>query len=75
MSDDTIRMICDRLDRIEKKIDGISLNGCSKASQHADQEIRLRSLELDRAKALGAIATISLIIGMVGGWIGKKLGF
>lgn len=74
MSDDTINMIIDRLDRIEDKMDRILEHGCSKSERHDKFDDRIQSLELDRAKAVGAITIGSMVFGALGGWIMKKLG-
>lgn len=75
MPDDVVNIIIAKLDKLEDKIDRILEHGCSRAETHIDVEKRLRSLETDRAKAMGAIVSISGIIGFLGSWIGKKLGF
>jgi hypothetical protein len=73
MPEDTIKMICDRLDRIEDKIDTMTLHGCAKAESHQDVEIRVRSLEADRSKALGVLSLLSLFAGAIGSFIYKIL--
>lgn len=74
MPDDTISMIIDRLDRIEDKIDSMSLHGCAKAEMHNTHEERLRSIEADRNRAVGIISFISLIFGAVGAGLFKLFG-
>lgn len=58
----------DRMDRQEDKLDSIARNGCAKGQQHDDHEDRLRSLELDKAKMMGIVASISAVISLIG-WI------
>ena len=67
-------IILEEIKEARKDIKLILLNGCSKAKMHDDIDTRVRSLELDRAKAVGAIAIISAICGVAGAWMAKKLG-
>lgn len=74
MPDETINIIIAKLDKLEDKIDRILEHGCSKSERHDGYDKRITSLELDRAKAVGAITIGSFVFGALGGWIMKKLG-
>lgn len=65
------------LHRIEDKLDQIAMNGCAKAEQHRDHEVRLRSVERENAEGRGKAAVIGMAAGAVAsvvfGWLGKHI--
>lgn len=74
MSSDVEQIILGEIREMREDIKTIMIGGCSKASSHADVETRVRSLESDRNRACGIIASVSLIFGICGAWVAKKLG-
>jgi hypothetical protein len=72
MPTDVEQIILDEIREARKDIKVILSSGCSKASLHEDQEKRLRSLEYDRARALGYFAALSAGMGALSAWVSKK---
>ena len=85
MSDERITdLILQRLENIERKIDVIQANGCSKADSHlrmqnneAELFSRLNALERAQAEGRGKLAAVVAILsaasGLLFAWIGKHL--
>ena len=85
MSDERITdLILQRLENIERKIDGIQAHGCSKAEAHVRMQTneaelfnRMNALEKAQAEGRGKLAMIVAILSAASGlffaWIGKHL--
>ena len=85
MSDERITdLILQRLENIERKIDGIQAHGCSKADSHLGMQAneaelfsRMNALEKAQAEGRGKLAMIVAILSAASGlffaWIGKHL--
>ena len=85
MSDERITdLILQRLENIERKIDGIQAQGCSKAESHlrmqaneAELFSRMNALEKAQAEGRGKLAMVVAILSAASGlffaWIGKHL--
>jgi len=85
MSDERITdLILQRLENIERKIDSIQAQGCSKAESHlrmqaneAELFSRLNALERAQAEGRGKLAAVVAILsaasGLLFAWIGKHL--
>ena len=85
MSDERITdLILQRLENIERKIDGIQAQGCSKAESHLrmqanEAEIfsRMNALEKAQAEGRGKIAIIVAVLSAASGlffaWVGKHM--
>ena len=85
MSDERITdLILQRLENIERKIDGIQAQGCSKAESHlrmqaneAELFSRMNALEKAQAEGRGKIAMIVAVLSAASGlffaWVGKHL--
>ena len=85
MSDERITdLILQRLENIERKIDGIQARGCSKAESHlrmqaneAELFSRMSALERAQAEGRGRLAMIVAILSAASGlffaWVGKHL--
>lgn len=85
MSDERITdLILQRLENIERKIDGIQAQGCSRADSHlrmqaneAELFSRLNALEMAQAEGRGKLAAVVAILsaasGLLFAWIGKHL--
>lgn len=52
----------DWLIRVENKLDGIAMNGCSRAQQHADHEVRIRTVEQNLAEQRGKAVVVNGMI-------------
>ena len=77
-------LILQRLENIERKIDGIQAQGCSKAESHlrmqaneAELFSRMNALEKAQAEGRGKIAMIVAVLSAASGlffaWVGKHL--
>ena len=85
MSDERITdLILQRLENIERKLDSIQAQGCSKAESHLrmhDDVVELfrRVREVERAQAEGRgklvviVAILTSAAGLLFEWIGKRL--
>lgn len=85
MSDERITdLILQRLENIERKIDGIQAHGCAKAEKHERTredvvELFRRIREVERAQAEGRgklvviVAILTAAAGLLFEWIGKHL--
>ena len=85
MSDERITdLILQRLENIERKIDGIQAQGCSKAENHErthDDVVelfrRIREVERvqdeGRGKLVVIVAILTTAAGLLFEWIGKRL--
>ena len=85
MSDERITdLILQRLENIERKLDSIQAQGCSKADGHVRMQSDLGILfgrvnEIERAQAEGRgklamiVAGLSAASGLLFAWIGKHL--
>jgi septal ring factor EnvC (AmiA/AmiB activator) len=85
MSDERITdLILQRLENIERKIDCIQAQGCSKADSHlrmqaneAELFSRINALERAQAEGRGKLAAVVAILsaasGLLFAWIGKHL--
>jgi len=85
MSDERITdLILQRLENIERKIDGIQAHGCSKAEKHerTREDVvelfrRIREVERVQAEGRGKLVVIVAILtaaaGLLFEWIGKHL--
>ena len=85
MSDERITdLILQRLENIERKLDSIQAQGCSKAESHlrmqaneAELFSRMNALEKAQAEGRGKIAMIVAVLSAASGlffaWIGKHL--
>ena len=85
MSDERITdLILQRLENIERKIDSIQAQGCSKADSHVRMQAneaelfsRLNALERAQAEGRGKLAAVVAILsaasGLLFAWIGKHL--
>ena len=85
MSDERITdLILQRLENIERKIDGIQAQGCSKAESHlrmqaneAELFSRMSALEKAQAEGRGKIAIIVAVLSAASGlffaWVGKRM--
>ena len=85
MSDERITdLILQRLENIERKIDGIQAQGCSKAEGHlrmqaneAELFSRMNALEKAQAEGRGKLAMIVAILSAASGlffaWVGKHI--
>ncbi len=76
MSERDIDRILDAIAELRREIAEISKHGCAKSEQHADHEVRLRSVETVQAKAAGALSLVAalsslgtVILVAVGKWI------
>ena len=54
-----------------KSISDLSNRTCPD-SRHSDVEVRIRTLELDRAKMIGVVATVSVVASLIG-WSIERL--
>ncbi len=85
MSDERITdLILQRLENIERKLDSIQAQGCSKAESHlrmqaneAELFSRMNALEKAQAEGRGKLAAVVAILsaasGLLFAWIGKHL--
>ena len=85
MSDERITdLILQRLENIERKLDSIQAQGCSKAESHlrmqaneAELFSRMNALEKAQAEGRGKLAIIVAVIttgtGLFFAWIGKHM--
>lgn len=75
--DDVLRMIDERLKRIELKVDGLSSDGCAKSAHHDGIVRRVESLEVQAAEGRGRIGVVMMISGAaiaaVFQWLGKHV--
>ncbi|MBM3120339.1 MAG: hypothetical protein FJ006_12500 [Chloroflexi bacterium] len=72
MSSASEQQILGWLERVEKKLDNIILNGCSKVSEHTEVktshfklEERVRELETSRNENRGKLIVTMMIVGAV----------
>ncbi len=72
MSNASEQQILGWLERVEKKLDNIILNGCSKVSEHREVkashsklEERVRELETSRNENRGKLIVTMMIVGAV----------
>ena len=85
MSDERITdLILQRLENIERKLDSIQAQGCSKAESHlrmqaneAELFSRMNALEKAQAEGRGKLAIVVAILSAASGlffaWVGKHL--
>ena len=85
MSDERITdLILQRLENIERKLDSIQAQGCSKAESHlrmqaneAELSSRMNALEKAQAEGRGKLAIVVAILSAASGlffaWVGKHL--
>lgn len=52
-------------------VNKINSHGCGLAPSHHDQEKRIRNLEATQSKAIGIVAGIAAMVGMVGSFIAQ----
>ena len=72
MSNTSEQQILGWLERVEKKLDNIILNGCSKVSEHMEVKIsyskleeRVRELESSRNENRGKLIVAMMIVGAI----------